>query len=155
MTEQTPLQEELAPMLENVRAMHKTAQARVDELQRELREAREVANRMMAILRAAGVEAPRTGKKRTTVKTKHGNMVSTETAESVYAAAEKVVKDRGPFLTDVPNSFIAPDVIAVDGLYASKVNFALKALREQGSIRFVGKSKSDKNVSVNVWALDR
>jgi len=151
-----PLPQELVPLMDNVRSMYDTAKAEVDRLQEELREKRAVANQLMGILKAAGVEERAKYDKKAPEKKKRPShaSVSDATAQKILGEIKSILATTPPALSDVPGSFTRPLVEKATGRHHSQIGAAVEKLRESGQIRAAGLVETGKGkMKTNVYAV--
>jgi hypothetical protein len=145
--------DELVKLLAPIQERYDAAKREVDRLGTELAKARAEANRLLAILKAAGIVERMTYLKKESApkprKQKHGTHVSDETALKILEGIRGFVASNPPALEDVPGSFTRPAIEKGLGLHHSQLGAAVEKLREQGYIRAAGlTTKSGQKTSV-------
>lgn len=123
----------LDTLIEEVGRMLAEAEAEVYVRQVALDEVKKEAQRLRAILRAAGVaEEKPVVKKATATYT-----VKPETRTEVLRAIRDRARAGYSALPDVPGSFVVTDI--TEGFHETTVRNVIKVLREEGVVRVVGK----------------
>ena len=147
---------ELIALLAPVQERYEEAKAETDRLQAELAKAREESNRLLAILKAAGIVPRATYQKKEEKKPKKkskNSHVSDETAQKILEGMRGFVASNPPVLEDVPGSFTRPQIEKALGLHHSQVAAAVEKLREQGYVRAAGLTQAPSGQKANVYAV--
>jgi hypothetical protein len=147
---------ELAALLAPVQERYEKAKAEVDQHQAELVKLKAEANRLLGILKAAGiVPKAQYQKKEPKPKAKKSSAshISDEKAMEILGKIKGYVASTPPALEDVPGSFTRPGIEKALGLHHSQVGAAVEKLREQGYIRAAGLTSTPSGQKVNAYAV--
>jgi competence protein ComGC len=146
--------EELVKLLAPIQERYEAAKREVDQHQAELTKLKAEANRLLGILKAAGIVPKAQYQKREPkAKKARGSHVSDERAMEILGRIKSYVASNPPALPDVPGSFTRPAIEKAFDLNHSQVAAAVEKLREQGYVRAAGLSTTPSGQKINVFAV--
>lgn len=129
---------DMEALVEQAKRMYVMAQANVEQARAAYDEAKEEAQRVERILKAAGAIESEPPKQRKSKRDTAPKNMSEETRVKVWAAIHAHEAKQQPVLPDVAGSFTIKDLEVVTDLHPSSLRNGIEILRTEGAVRAVG-----------------